>query len=381
MTEPRTARPRIRHLTSVHRFDDTRILRRQCASLRQAGYDVALVAGQPPTSPLDGVRIVGVGGPRNRFDRATRVAWRVLRAAWRERADIYHLHDPELLWVGLLLKLGGHRVVYDVHEDLPLYIMNKIWIPRAARRAISLASKAAERVGARIFDAVIAATPSIAERFPREKTVVVQNFPHVRIAQPPEPGPVESRRYAFAYVGGLTVAQGVREMVTVAANLGGDRKAVLAGWFDAEEHDVELELMASEGWKRVDYLGGVTHEVAINAIRNSVCGLVIDHPISNYLDSYSTKMFEYMACGVPVVCSDFRFWVRLISDADCGIAVNPFDPAAATAAIEKLLNDPDEARRLGENGRRAILGRYNWETEFVKLDALYDRLAVGPETR
>jgi glycosyltransferase involved in cell wall biosynthesis len=375
MRELRTARPRIRHLTSVHRVDDTRILRRECVSLQQAGHDVALIAGQPPVAALDGVRIVGVGGPRNRFDRATRVAWRVLRAARRERADICHLHDPELLWVGVLLKLAGHRVVYDVHEDIPLYIMHKTWIPPWARRALSLAATVAEWACARIFDAVVAATPAIAARFPEAKTVVVQNFPHVSVAERPEAIPVEARRYAFAYTGGLTIAQGVREMATVAAGLSGDRKAVLAGWFDAEEHDVEQELLASPGWqRRVEYLGGVSHDVAVDAIRDAVCGVVIDHPISNYLDSYSTKMFEYMACGVPVVCSDFPLWARLVTEADCGIVVDPRDPAAAAAAIEKLLADPEEARRLGHNGRRAILERFNWEAEFAKLDALYDRL-------
>lgn len=373
MSDPR---PRIRHLTSVHRVDDTRILRRMCASLQQAGHDVALVAGQPPTEPLHGVRIVGVGGPRNRFDRATRVAWRVLRAARRERADICHLHDPELLWVGVLLKLAGHRVIYDVHEDVPLHIMNKTWIPRPVRLPVSLAAKVAERVCARVFDAVVAATPAIAARFPPGRTVVVQNFPHVAVAERPEPGPVEARRYAFAYTGGLTLAQGVREMVSVAAGMSGDRKAVLAGWWDAEERDVERELRDSPAWReRVDYLGGVSHDVAIEAIRDSVCGMVIDHPISNYLDSYSTKMFEYMACGVPVVASDFPLWSRLVGEADCGVVVDPLDAAAAAAAVEKLLGDPEEARRLGANGRRAIRTRFNWEAEFAKLEALYRDLA------
>lgn len=104
------------------------------------------------------------------------------------------------------------------------------------------------------------------------------------------------------------------------------------------------------------------------------CGIVIDHPISNYLDSYSTKMFEYMACGIPVVCSDFPLWVRLVGDADCGVSVDPMDPQAAVKAVEALCRNPDEARRLGANGRRAIRERYNWENEFAKLDDLYRRL-------
>lgn len=369
---PRTGSPKIRHLTSVHRVEDTRILRRECKSLVAAGHDLALIVGHPPTDPVDGVRVVGVGSPRNRLDRATRIVWRVLRAARRERADVCHLHDPELLWAGVLLKLGGHRVVYDVHEDVPLQIMNKFWIPPWARRFLATGTAVAERVAGAMFDSIVAATPSIAEKFPPAKTTVVQNFPSAKIARSGAGQPFESRTHSFVYAGGLNVVQGIREIMRVAELLPQDMRGAVAGWFDSEA--VEREVRASAGWHRVDYLGEVSHGAVIDAIRGARCGIVIDHPISNYLDSYSTKMFEYMACGVPVICSNFPLWTRLVSEADCGIVVDPMDTSAVAAAIERLAKDPEEAQRLGENGRRAILERSNWEIEFAKLDALYRRI-------
>jgi glycosyltransferase involved in cell wall biosynthesis len=364
--------PKVCHLTSVHRVEDTRILRRQCLSLARAGYDVTLVARQPANGAVAGVRVVGVGDARNRFDRMTRVAARVLRAARRNRADIYHLHDPELLWVGLLLKLGGQRVVYDVHEDVPRQIMHKFWIHPRARRLLSWAVAVVEAVCGRLFDAIVAATPTIAEKFRAEKTVVVQNFPERAIAENGTSPAGEARRYAFAYAGGLNAVQGVREIMTVADLLPEDARGVVAGWFDSD--DVEAEAKASAGWRKVDYLGEVAHSTVIEVIRSASCGLVIDHPISNYLDSYSTKMFEYMACGIPVVYSNFPLWARIVSSADCGISVDPLDPPAAADAVARLWKDAEEARRLGENGRRSILERFNWEAEFAKLDALYQRL-------
>ena len=117
--EHASGRTRVRHLTSVHPLGDNRIFYRECKSLAEAGYDVALVVGHPPTGPVAGVPVIGVGRPRNRIDRATRIVWKVFRAALKERAQLYHLHDAELLWIGLLLKLVGRRVVYDVHEDTP----------------------------------------------------------------------------------------------------------------------------------------------------------------------------------------------------------------------------------------------------------------------
>ena len=373
MGAPGGARPRFRHLTSAHEVDDSRILRRECASLVRAGHDVAIIAGQPPSEPVEQVPVVGVGVCRNRVDRMTRIAWLVLRAAWRERADVCHLHDPELLWVGLLLKLGGCRIVYDVHEDLPKQLMSKPWIPQWARRPLSVVVNAAERICAEVFDAVVAATPSIAERFPAAKTVVVQNFPSETAARRAPALAFEKRRYAFAYTGGLTAVQGIREIMEIARLLPAELTGVIAGWFDSAE--VEREVRASPGWRRVAHLGEIPPDAVLDVLRGARCGVVVDHPISNYVDSYSTKMFEYMACGLPVVCSNFPLWEKIVGDADCGILVDPLDPPAAAAAIEKLSQDPDEARRLGENGRRAVLSHFNWEAEFATLDELYRRLS------
>ena len=206
---------KVRHLTSVHQIGDNRIFYREAKGLADAGYDVALVVGQAPHEPVAGVPVIGVGLPRNRVDRATRTVWKVFRAARAERAQIYHLHDPELLWAGLLLKLLGQRVVYDVHEDAPKQIMNKFWIPWWAKRVLSVGTALAERAVAAMIDGIVTATPSIAERFPPAKTVVVQNFPRVAAARARDDVPgIEARRYAFAYTDqqlpGVVLHQDVR---------------------------------------------------------------------------------------------------------------------------------------------------------------------------
>jgi glycosyltransferase involved in cell wall biosynthesis len=232
-----------------------------------------------------------------------------------------------------------------------------------------------ERAAAAVLDGIVAATPSIAERFPPDKTVVVQNFPRRAAARVRDDAPdLDRRPYAFAYTGQLMAVQGLREIVVTAALLPADvGDAIVAGFFDDDA--LERETRASEGWKRIRFLGRVTPDEVLDVIGSARCGLVIDHPISNYLESYSTKMFEYMACGVPVVCSDFPFWQRIVGDADCGVTVDPMDPEAVAKVVESLCREPEEARRLGENGRRAILERYNWENEFAKLEGLYGRIA------
>ncbi len=365
---------KVRLLTSVHPIGDNRIFYREAKGLADAGYDVALIVGRLPHEPVAGVPVIGVGLPRHRVDRATRTVWKVFRAARRERAQIYHLHDPELLWAGLLLKLFGHRVVYDVHEDAPKQIMNKVWIPWWAKRVLSSGTALLERAAAAVLDGIVAATPSIAERFPAGKTVTVQNFPRLAAAaERPDAPDLGDRPHAFAYTGQLMGVQGAREIAATAALLPPDLgDAVIAGFFDNDA--LEREVRASEGWKRIRFLGRITPHEVLDVIHSARCGLVIDHPISNYLESYSTKMFEYMANGVPVVCSDFPFWCELVAESDFGVTVDPMDPEAVVKAIDALCRDPQEARRLGENGRRAIRERYNWDNEMAKLLDLYRRI-------
>jgi glycosyltransferase involved in cell wall biosynthesis len=155
--------------------------------------------------------------------------------------------------------------------------------------------------------------------------------------------------------------------------LGPEMPGVLAGSFD--EDRLEQKIRATPAWQFLRYLGRVSQREVIDAIRSARCGIIVDRPISNYLESYSTKMFEYMACGIPVICSDFPLWVRLVHDADCGATVDPRNPTAIADAIKRVLENPEEARRLGANGRRAVMERYNWDNEFIKLDALYRRIA------
>ena len=81
-----------------------------------------------------------------------------------------------------------------------------------------------------------------------------------------------------------------------------------------------------------------------------------------------------MAAGLPVVASDFPLWKEIVEGNRCGITVDPLDPKAIARAIEYLLTHPEEARRMGENGRRAVEEKYNWGKEAEKLVRLYRNL-------
>lgn len=371
---------KVRQLTTVHAIGDTRVLHKECRSLVDEGFDVALIACHPRDEVVSGVPVLGIGMPRNRFDRATRKAFQCFVRALRERADVYHFHDPELIGIGLALKAFGKTVVYDVHEDVPKQIMNKFWIHPLAKRPLAAAARFAERLAGRFLDGIVTATPSIAEKtfpgrdkrvFPETKTVVVQNFPEVGLAAERNERPFADRSNAFVYVGGLSGQQGLIEMVKAFDKLPAGMTGTLAGKFK----QLKDEATALPGWSRVKYLGEVGRTEVVAALRDARCGIVLDHPITNYVDAYSTKMFEYMACGLPVICSNFPLWDEIVAETGCGVTVDPFDVDAVADALIRYNTDPTLAAETGERGRQAILKRLNWGIEVARLLELYRRVA------
>ena len=118
---------RITHISIIHRPLDGRIFAKQCRALAAAGHDVHLIVGGAPEDEIDGVHFHTIADA----DRppARRQLSRFLRAsvwAFRLRLSTFHLHDPHLIPLGVLLKLAGSRVVYDVHEDYPAHARTKL---------------------------------------------------------------------------------------------------------------------------------------------------------------------------------------------------------------------------------------------------------------
>lgn len=374
MARTRSYTCKIVHMTSVHRAEDTRILLKECRTLSDAGYRVVLVAQHYQDEVKHGVEIRALPTPRNRVERMLLTAFRVFVIALREKGDVYHFHDPELIPVGILLRLFGKKVVYDVHEDVPKQIMAKHWIPKFLRGFVAKLTAMFERFGSLVFDKIIAATPAIAKRFPRHKTVVVQNFPILGELVLAESPPYAKRPAWIAYVGGITVARGIREMVAALELLPEELgvRLRLAGKFAPE--DLAREVQSMPGWEKVDYLGWQSRSEVAELLGNSRVGLVLFLPEPNHVRSQPNKLFEYMSAGIPVVASDFSLWREIVEDAACGLLVDPSDPQAIADAICYLFANPKEAETMGRNGRQAVTERYNWSVEAKKLISMYKEL-------
>jgi glycosyltransferase involved in cell wall biosynthesis len=373
----RNRRPKVAHLTSVHTPADPRIVHKECATLAREGYEVVLVAPGPPQTLPSNVRHHPVKVPRNRFERMTRTMMEVYRAAREERADVYHFHDPELIVTGIALRLRGARVIYDVHEDLPLDVKTKPWIPHWLRPAVSGLASVALRAVQSCFSAIVPATPAIAQTFSHRATVVVRNYPmREEIASSGEPVPLAQRPMTALYLGSITMQRGALEMVRAIAHpsLPPEARLLLAGAFEDEE--LRTRLAAQPGWGRVDAPGVFPRYALAPLLGRARIGLLVLRPAESYAQSLSTKLFEYMWAGLPVIASMQLVIARsIIEEHGCGMLVDPRDCDQIAEAMRYLFSQPQRAQAMGDRGRRAAEGRYEWTSEAQSLISLYRRLA------
>ena len=342
----------IAHVTSLHPAFDTRIFHRECRSLSDAGYDVVLLAPHDRDETVDGIRIRALRIPKGRLARATMGSREVLRAALREPASVFHVHDPELLPVALALKCAGRQVVYDAHEDVPRDVLTKAYLPPMLRRAVAAAAGAAEWSAGRLLDGIVGATPEITKRFPEDRAVTVQNFPLLaEFALNGRSVPYGERAARVAYIGGLTDIRGAIEMLDAMAQLPATSPLTLtlAGRFATAA--VEARMRAHPGWARVTYAGWQDRSGVRDLLGQVRAGLVLLHPTRAFQDSYPVKMFEYMAAGLPIIASDFPLWRRILDGAGAGLLVNPRDPSAIREAVEWVLANPVEAEQMGRRGQ------------------------------
>jgi glycosyltransferase involved in cell wall biosynthesis len=380
------------HITIVHSPTDGRIFHKECLSLVRAGYQVHLVAPCAADHTAEGVRVHALPRPGGRLARMLIWPWLAFRKvrSIRPRPAICHFHDPELLPAMALLRLLGHIVIFDVHENVRGQITEKHYLPRPVRALVARLYGLAERVLTwRMASMHVLESIAVHYRTPK---AVARNLPELdggvssRVGAETaatlaneRPTPDFRPPWRLIYSGGITLERGAMRMLELMVDLRRRNLPMhlqLVGPVYPQslvdemrryigEHDLE---------PAVTITGLVGPAESLRLIGQCHVGLCLLAPTPNYLNSLATKILEYMLYGLPVVASNFPTWREYVSDSGSGIMVDVHDVRGIADAVQALLADPERMRQMSQAGRRAVREKYCWDKEQQHLLDFYERL-------
>lgn len=362
------------HMTSAHPAEDVRIFHKECVSLAKAGVNVFLVE-RGDTYEKNGVHICGVGEiPSSRLKRMIRGAKTVYKAAVEIDADIYHIHDPELLPYGMKLKKRGKKVIFDSHELTRQQIAVKPYLPGWLALTMSWCYSKYENHVLKTIDGVI--FPCLIDNkfpLPGRNKALLNNLPRLEeFYDKYDENTIKI--FDVGMAGSLTYNRGVTSMISAINKA--NCTACIGGNFDSEEYEREIKSSASD---KIKFAGFLSREQVLDLVKKTRIGCSVLLNVGQYsnMGNLSTKVYEFMSMAVPVIISDTPYNKAIIEKYKFGLCVDPEDIEAYAKAIRFLLDNPDEARILGLNGRKAVKEIFNWETEFINLLDLYKKVMEG----
>lgn len=371
------------HLASKHKMNDMRIFEKECKSLAKAGFDVTLIGfgDTAKTEVIDGVRCISLFYPiKNNLELLRKRNKMSLETALTVDADIYHLHEPELLPVGMKLKRTGKIVIFDSHEYYGWQLRDNIHKIKVIKTPAflmkvfgNLYMRYEKHVCMKIDGVVQVCTMNGVDYFDHrcQKTLFIRNLPS--LSDYTRKTPIDySQGPAVAMIGGITKERGITQLVEAAHHA--KAKLLLAGAFSPKTYETELK--ESPAYACVDYKGFLDKKGMVALLEEANIGASTLLNVGQYdkIDTLPTKVYDYMSMQLPVVISNTDFAQKMNEKYHFAICIDPEKPEDIADAIKWLKEHPEQAVEMGNNGRKAIEEEFNWEKESEKLVDFYKNL-------
>lgn len=363
---------KICHVTSVHSPEDGRIFRRACISCVKAGYETFLVE-RGDSYVKDNVKIIGLGNPRNnsRIYRMTLFSFKAFIEAVKINADLYHLHDPELLPYALCFKMLGKKVVFDSHENYVEQIRIKSYLPFKLGIVFAFIYDKYSRFIFSHIDGLTYPGDGTKTYFDSicSRVVTTDNLPWLSELYDNYDRNNQQKYNAACYIGGLDKSRGLIEMIKACYQAG--CKLYLAGSYSSDSLKKEVENMPE--YDCVEYLGVLDRPAIVDLLNHVSVGLCVLHDVGQYykMNNLPTKIYEYMSMALPVIMNDSPYNLCFNDRHQIGICVEPSNVTQLSQALRFLIDNKEINYKLGETGRNLVLTKYCWNKEQQNLLNLY----------
>ncbi len=370
-------------LTTVHPPFDTRVFHREAKSLASNGHEVTLIAPHTEVinETIDGVHIKTIIKPNSKALHFLTMI-KVFLEGLKTHYDVSHCHEPGSLLVCFILKvLKGNKMVYDAHEYYPELIAENVFFPKVVKKPIHFIVDKGELFLCKFCEYIITVNESLRKRFARfENIVVLYNVPSLDLFPLKD---VEIEQNTIVYAGYVSRERGLDKLLKSLLDV---RKAypdiflLVAGYIqDTDEFKSEVKSFIDDNSLNgtVRITGWIPYADIVANIQKSMVGMILFQPIYyNNIIGLPNKLFEYMACGKPVIASDFPEIRAIVEEANCGILVDSSNIDDITKAIIWILNNPKEAQEMGYRGRKLIEEKYNWAEMETLLLSMYDKISI-----
>ncbi|AKB75713.1 hypothetical protein MSLAZ_2452 [Methanosarcina lacustris Z-7289] len=368
-------------LSTSHNPLDTRIFYKEAKSLKKVGYDVSVLGhtSEKTIDEVDGIKIIGIDkkvDPKEYLQ----LLKQLIKNSVDINADVYHFHEPESLPAALYLKFFKRKkVIYDVHE----YYVDKLHDMSLQRKVFFMfLLYFIEPLFCRYFDAIITADEGIAKRYKNfnENVHPIINLPTLQLFEG-DNDPLIEEKYrdedVIIYIGGLAQERGIFTLIEAThkvSNKYPSIKLLLLGNFETNKFKSKCfeYIKKNKLEKNIEYLGFLPHIEIPKYIGISKIGTVLLYPTERFKKTaYPLKLFEYMACSKAVIASDLPAMGKIIKEAKCGLLTDPTDKDKIAENIIYLIENPQESKKMGINGRIAVEKKYNWEIMEKQLIEIY----------
>ncbi len=375
---------RIAYVTSIHPDFDARVWK-YAAMMGRRGHTVHLVcpwdAGDG--SVREGVMLHTFPRSGSRMARPFAIPWHLGRKLLPllPSVDLVHFHDIDILPYMAALSFFK-PVIYDVHENYPDEMLVRQWIPRLLRRPLYHLVRVAQNAFSRLVHNVIFVVPELEKHFPKGnlRTAIIRNYATLDLLDQVS-NDYFSRPDTVLFLGSNYEGNGTFLFLEIAAQLKNRqpevRLVMVDRWADRSTRERALALIEANGLTNVSIVPNVLPQEIMEYLNTATIGLTPGLREPKHIKALPTKLFEYMAAGLPIVASDLPNEARLAEDTQAVVLCRPEEPEAFVMAIEKLIADRKFAHHLGRKGQEAFRDCFCWEIQAETLENFYADVLGG----